>query len=344
MKSAGGKIDDIRDDLCEVLAGNERGQGTRNLARLCRALATVVINRKIADGALNCRHIGLTPQDIAIDCIAELFQRDASGTYVQLKTYFGGLGIENLSGEEILTHLRRLVFSKVNDGLFRIYNEVDPSLGKIIRNIKFVIGTVHNFEELERIGERCICPSFVDRMEQFPTIDRTALEIEMRKTAKGTERIPELMAQLSLFLRRQKEYCRIVPLVDVALAFRSVYAEPVEAAADGSRAENMLLLNDAENLIREACFEVKAVMKTRYDHRGKVAPEHLEWYFQIIEQTLVEKLTSNDGSSKSLFASLNSRIPELTRKDYNTVHKKILEYLFKLSVDRAKQKLAELNR
>ncbi len=43
--------------------------------------------------------------------------------------------------KDLLGPARRLVFSHVNQALCRIYQETDPSLGKLIRNLKLAVKT-----------------------------------------------------------------------------------------------------------------------------------------------------------------------------------------------------------
>ena len=168
-------------------------------------------------------HKCLPHTDIAFDCIADLFQQNEEGRFVQLEAYFSSFDIANESDESLLSHLRRLVFSKANQVIFRIYNETDPSLGKIIRNIKLAIQSLNNFDIVTRFDETCILPSACETLEHLPAIKRNEFENQIRNTAHGTETIPQLLAQLSLYLRQQTEYSRLVPMVSVALVFRSLY-------------------------------------------------------------------------------------------------------------------------
>ena len=73
---------------------------------------------------------------LALDCIADTFQRDENGHFTTLITYFESLNWRQLSDADLTIALRRLIFSKVNEGLFRSYRAEDPNLARIIRNIK----------------------------------------------------------------------------------------------------------------------------------------------------------------------------------------------------------------
>ncbi|MEX0721402.1 MAG: hypothetical protein WD059_12090 [Balneolaceae bacterium] len=72
--------------------------------------------------------------DLALDCIADLFGREGD-CLTEIESYFPKEQLSELKESEVAIKLRRLVFSKVNEGLFRNYRSFDPSLSKIIRNI-----------------------------------------------------------------------------------------------------------------------------------------------------------------------------------------------------------------
>src|SRR6056297_2949162 len=63
-------------------------------------------------------------EDLAWDFIADLFQKNEGGELVVLAEYFKYCDLELLS---------------VEDNIFRFYGERDPSLKKIIRNIKLAV-------------------------------------------------------------------------------------------------------------------------------------------------------------------------------------------------------------
>ena len=60
---------------------------------------------------------------------------------------------EDLDEEEATQQLRILVFSKVNQGLFRLYRENDPILARLIRNIKLAVKADPSFKQLVLLGQ-----------------------------------------------------------------------------------------------------------------------------------------------------------------------------------------------
>lgn len=333
----------IRESLVALLSGKYTESHVSEVVRFSRVIAQTAVNGKISPLSANRGFIGLPVEDIAFDCIADLFQRRDGNDFVQLKTYFGGLSFPHISDEELTIHFRRLIFSKVNDGLFRIYNEVDPTLGRIIRNIRLAVRSLHNFDEIERLGQNCLCPVMVRRLEELPSLDIEALEVGLRTHTSNRMETPNLLSALSLFLREQTDYCRIVPLVSVAVVFRSVYMGAFGDAYVMRTPEDELLITDVRATITEVCNEVKAEFGPRYIFkRKKVSEDLFGTYIQAIEESLVRKFIGDDGHSDSLFEHLRTKFPNMGRRSYAADHKKLVEYLLRIANDRALRKLSRI--
>lgn len=306
---------------------------------LCRKIALVHLRRKIGNGHLSLDFFHTTLDDLALDTIADLFNRDEEGRFIQLQAYFEGLSIEESSEENLLTHTRRLVCSRVNQNLFRLYQEIDPSLGKILRNVKLAVGALQSFVVVERFNEQCIVPGMCETLEHLPKIERTDLEQEMHLRANGTESIPSLLAKLSQYLREQTDRSRIISLMDVAITFRSVYSSKHEGALEEPHQGDHLVENEARVIIESVCRTTKDELQERYVEKQKVETAMYENYFKVIQQTMVSQIIGRNGEGDSLFESLRAFVPDLAREEYNKRHKSKLEYLARLTRKRVTEQL-----
>ncbi len=319
----------LRETIQAAISGSPTREEVNCLIHICHSLAHPFLMRKIATGSL-LRMQGSAIADLAYDCIAELFQTDDGGTCTQLRSYFCGIPLAGCEDEEILPHLRKLVFSKVNQAVFRLYTEYDPALSKILRNIKSAVHSFQNFIPLERFGEPCFVPSTSGSLQQLPPYTPEELEMQFLPRTTGREHIPELLAKLSLHLRQQDTRCRIIPLMTIGMLFRSVYAGRYPAEEIVLPGETMLNSHDALMAIRQACREVEVRMRRKYLGRKKVSGPLLRDYFQVIEEHLEEKIVSGNGSDHHLYESLRSFYPGLTKTNYYLEHRNRLEYILKL--------------
>ena len=178
-------------------------QQLKALVGLCHSMAAVALRRKIAPVMLDTGVHGTNYRDLAYDCIAELFQQGEDGSLLQIRAYFQGIDREAASDQELLTHLRRIVFTKVNHGVVRFYGEADPDLGKILRNIKLSIQVLCNFTVVERFGDTFLLPAFSPPLEDLPPFGREELESELRKDARRDDHVPAMLAHRSRWIRVQ---------------------------------------------------------------------------------------------------------------------------------------------
>jgi hypothetical protein len=268
----------------------------------------------------------LNTSDLAYDCIAELFQRDEDGDLIRMRTYFESIDVEVSTDQELLLHLRRLVFSSVNQGLARIYSNFDPSLGKILRNLKLSIQNLGTFTEIDRLGEQCVVPQLCDPLCHLPVVELDKLQAELSSRLRGIERVPEILSALSRYLQEQSEHSRQVPIMRVALAIRWFYAVKQIPSDLSHPAEEPFAEEDLMAVIQASCADIRRSMPGGYSAKGKVSVETVDGYMEAIRRYLAEKLDGGDPHL-SLFESLRSLIPTLTKVTYNGEHRSRLEYL-----------------
>jgi hypothetical protein len=298
------------------------------VVRVAHSLARAYLARRQNSEYLAQTH-GLDRNQLAYDCIAELFQRDDAGSFVQIRAYFLPIPIDETSPEQLLLHLQRLVFSKAQHALFRMHQEADPALGKILRNIKASLVSLRQFTESERFGSPCIAPALCETLAHLPPPDDGVLEERLGDLIRGDERIPEMLGRLSQYLRDQEEHSRIVPLLTVARLFQSAYARKRLTSASGHAEELNVTEIDCRSIIADSCRRVRARQGARYVRLSKLSDETLDMYLGLIEDSLSRRFVYNDAGESSLFEDLRSRIPDLTASDYHNTHKAKLEYLNK---------------
>ncbi len=248
----------LRTNLCALLNNLHTHRQLNGVIAVCHALASAFLQSKRAGWALTNLH-AFSYSDLAYDCIADLFHRDDEGNYLQWRAYFEGVPLGDLTEEEILAHVRRLVFNKVNHGIFRIFNDLDPSLGKVLRNVKLAIETLNNFVEKDRFGETHIAPSLCETLEHLPTIDNAVLEQVLIEARDNATHVPDILARLSLYLRQQSAHSRLVPMMLVATVIRKLYIPDQQTHAEPGM-DGQFTIAETSETIRSACGKVRNAM------------------------------------------------------------------------------------
>ena len=320
----------------EAAVGNTLTHDQINgLVGLCHSMAAVALRRKIAPAMLDSGVHGTNYRDLAYDCIAELFQQGEDGSLLQIRAYFQGIDRAAASDQELLTHLRRIVFTKVNHGVVRFYGEADPDLGKILRNIRLSVQALRNFSVVERFGDTFLVPALCHSLEDRPAFSREELVSALRSDARPDDHVPAMLAHLSRALRAQHERSRLVSLTSVALAIKSIYFTPERAEPVRGAAEDPFTVPEIMALVQAACREVLGRMAADYVETGKVPRDMFKKYTEVIEKNVALRFTGEDSDGHSLFSGLRSLVPTLSEAEYRSTHRARLEYLARLAYKRS---------
>ena len=313
-------------NLLAVTSGTHTYDQLTEVIRVSQALSIACLHTRRIPAVLKDTH-GLSIPDMGMDCIAELFEQDQHGTLVQLCAYFGGIPLESCSDEEALVHLRRLVFSKTYNGLFRFYNEADSTLGKVLRNIKLAVQSLKNFEEHDICGEPSIVPCACDPLRHLPSADQATLERSLAVSISGRQTIPSMLAQLSCYLRGQRVHSRVVSLIDAAMVFRALYTRPLLLPTVVESGLELTLQSDIEKILQQVYRQAQSGAEKTYVSKGKMSYELMDVYFRVIDAGLRANFIAFDGADFSLFAALCKEMPGLTKQEYRKKHRARLEYL-----------------
>jgi hypothetical protein len=327
----------LRLKLAAIIQRTNTRADLNDVIAICHALAAAFVQCKRTSRAL-VDHQGFTFSDLGYDCIADLFQQDDRGEYIQLKTYFEGLSALQTDAAA-LSHLRRLVFSKVNHRIFRIYNELDPGLGKILRNVKLAVQALHNFTEVERYGELYLVPVCCETLEHLPPPDQDMLLRNLLEDAPHNARVPELLACLSRLLRGQTCNSRFLSLLDASMLIRGWYSSEYREEPVPRHPCEQLTRDDAMRIVRASCRVVFESMRPKYVGRNKISAETFCTCCDVVEESVVDRLVDNDGREDSLFTRLRMRIPSLTDEEYRSHHRSRVEYLARQALSRAVREL-----
>lgn len=300
-----------------------------DLVQRCYHFAHAYLKHRLRSGSLQDGSFGLQADDLAMDCIAELFQRDAAGRFVVLEKYFASMPWRRMSPVDLHIALRRLCFSKVHENLFRSYREEDPNLSKIIRNIKEGIKKDAGLS-LVRYRDATWVVANSTEPDMKPSAPPELLEIYMMEALRPTGNTYEAVSAFRTFAEAHPHYSNAYPLSAFAQVLRGAFAR-LEAHTFELSESPTYGENDVEEAIHSATAEVQTSMVSAYVYRGKMSLELFDTYFRTVKKLLKSTFLSNATPARSQFDALKSFIPELSREAYQDDHRNVLQYLFKLS-------------
>jgi hypothetical protein len=301
-----------------------------------------LIRKKIANGKLNLDSVGLKEPDVVYDCLADLFQRDETGGFPQIRTFFDHQidRFENSSDEDLITSLRGLVFGKVSNNIIRIYSEIDPTLGRILRNLRLAVERSRLFEQITRFGEGHLVPRDGDAHFELPPIPFESLQRDFSRIVLIHDNIPEMVKKLHAVVIGQKRFQRAVPLVSAALLFKQIYLlgwETEEVRRESS--EEAPEVDVVEAIAEKVCGELRDEMRSTYVGKGKRTEEEFERYIRALRGILVNTFSDGEANGAAYFDLLRHEFPGLTKECYRRKHRTVLEYLGKLAKERMREEM-----
>ena len=111
----------------------------KEFIHLCMRISYSYLTYKISRGyAVLDRGNGsvMDLEDIAVDAVADLFERNEHGEYVQLKRYFIPRFNKERDEDELLLLVRKLVTSSCEQHLSALFRQRDPVTANILRRIR----------------------------------------------------------------------------------------------------------------------------------------------------------------------------------------------------------------
>jgi len=315
------------------------------LTRVFQALALRHLERKQLARKGVLQQTGLTLDDLALDCLAEVFRRDRSNKLVELVQFVGDreLDVENASDELLLASLREFVSRKINDCLFRIYQEIDPPTGRILRNLKLAIEKSKNARIVERLGESYVVPISGSLRPNSPLLTYEDIEEKVRGMAAKDTRIPVILGQFMEWLSAQESFHRSVRLSTLAVSIKGAFEQL--GRIDGSEVadpDEGMLSSDVLTVIYHVCQELDTELRPRYTGKGKTDNVTFSSYLQAIGGILKNEFLEDSIEYETYFEHLRKAVPSMTKEDYLQHHRTVFEYIAKLAKERTREQIRRL--
>ena len=332
----------LRNLLLAVTGGEITRSQMMELNSLCQGIALTFIRKRISTGKINSTLLGLKDRDIALDCVAELFSPGPEGRFVEFIDYFDNesVDIRDTSERLLVVHLRRLIFYVCNDNLFRMYGEADPSLSRIIRNLKLGLKRSASLGLATKFDEQLVVPRSCAPDLSLPVMPFKELQGMVDWAFDARAGIPDLLEHLAQALERQPSFRKVVPLTGLACCIREAYSRLNIREADITA--DPMFVADIRTVVRGACEFVSRRVGSKYLVKGKIAQKTLESYISGIRDLLESEFLGRTDGRMCYYDYFTHALPGISREEYTDSHRKIFEYLVKVARKRATQELREL--
>lgn len=322
----------LKQAIALIMAGAAPRHAVEVLVDQSHRFACAYLKHKVAHGRLQPEHFGLSLDDLALDCVAELFRRDDAGRLVHLVDYFTSTAWERKSNETLHITLRRLVFSKVNEELFRRYRNHDPALSRLIRNVKNAVKETAGWS-LVRYGSVLwmVADEAVHREGQ-PTVPPEILEAHLVPHVRASKAMPDIVASFVELIQGHRLYRPAYPVTQFAQVVQQALKRLAHAPDDTHR-EEMFREEEVARAIAQAVRDVRTRMYDTYVGQGKLDADTFELYVRVTHDILQDQFKDSSLPPRSYFDVCHAHRPGLSKATYRQVHRHIVEYLVKQARD-----------
>jgi hypothetical protein len=304
-------------------------RAVHDLVVICHRIALAYLKGKVSSGSLSPARFAMCLEDVALDCIADLFHHNENGELNQIAGYYSQIGYEKLQEEELMSATRRLIFGKVNQDLYRQYAEIDPTLHKIIRIIKNHSSKSHSVKLMSRSGDSWVM--FRDEGSSLPLMPPEILEPALLEAVQQSASLGGVIDAMGKIFRNQNTYVAGYPLVALAQIIRSVYSHLAGRTVEESHSGDSLSPAEIRQAVSLSAARIAAQKSEHYISKQSLPREVFEAYFKAIQDIWNSRYLLDGDPMEPFYNHLKVQLPGLTPEEYRQVHRTRLEYLAMLT-------------
>jgi hypothetical protein len=320
----------LRHSLVEVMDGTGARPVIASVVDTAHGLALAYL--RVAGTAVQglLARAAMNPEDAAYDAIAELFAKDGENHFPVLARWWNALSSSDKGSDAILAPaFRRLVIGAVHQRVFQMYRESDPFLAKIIRNIKLALRHHVTVQLTMDRGEPAIMPLACRSLHSgLPGMPNELLLPGLFDAVTPRSSLKEMLGIIGSILRKQRDYRRVVRVVDAAVLIREVYLS--DALWDTSTGPSEgLSAEEIAAILSESLSAVRESVLANYRHRRVLDQCESDAFALALSEIVQHMFVDAGGRDGSFFDFLKRHLPALTRAEYGAKHRVIMEYLVK---------------
>jgi hypothetical protein len=299
-------------------------------------------------------------EDLAIDCIAELFGTDGNGRFPQLKKYYEQKIAElvEVNDAEVMVLTRRLIIRKTKQELSRIFRERDPEGAKIVRNIKVAIRSSEKLQVYRDMGKEFVFYTNGAQIAEAtwgrelvahlrkdrPPIPEDLLHARFLDIYSPNDSVSTAIRKLLEFVHSLDDFQNCLPMDAIIKLLRSIKFEAFRERLLNEDLEptplDHLESKEIESYIGVVMNDIRQKIQDQYVDTGKLDDSRAETYYKALRDVLYDLIQKKDNSS--YYRNLKFYLPELSQREYRQQERSVFEYLAKVAKREFRKHLKEL--
>lgn len=261
----------------------------------------------------------LTMQELAIDAIAPLFERDETGMFIKLIKPFDEWNPKIETEEQATFFLNRLVAKSTEKYASELLRQSDPFFSKILDSINYLI------EKNNYLKKQIIGTTYIVENENLVKIGAlpdskfiNELPIELFNDNKNA------VSKIFDYIKANTDKTPAIPLNALVMKIKQVTASNfifIDSTSNGNESE-------IDSIVNKALYITFTKMQETYISKGKLELIEAEGIKKAIESIVFDM--RDGGINPGLHKYFLEQFSELKFEDYRDRYQNIFEYLFKV--------------
>lgn len=258
-------------------------------------------------------------EELAIDAIAPLFERDDSGCLVKIKTAFNNWKPPIQTEEQANFFLNRMVAKSTEKYVSELLRDSDPFFSKIFDSINYLIEK-QNYKKKQSLGTIYIVED--ENQKKIGSLPDSNFidELPVKMFSDSNKMIPEIIK----YLKENTNRAVAIPLNALVYKIRKLKVVEMNLL-DTVEASNQ---SEIDSIVVKSMNATLLKMRESYLIKGKI---------NELEASRIQKALQNiafdlrdGGINTGLHKYFVEQFPELTFEDYHNKYQNMFEYLFKV--------------
>jgi hypothetical protein len=327
--------------LQAIDSGNISEHQLSELIKLSRAIIQGHLSFLRSSIMSMCVRQGLTLTDLAYDCIAEAFGRDAGNRFYKLQKFIASIDgtLKTIPDHGLFLAYKGFLRRFTEAQLARLYAQMDPTGSHVHRNFREALRKSRYFV-LER-DHRGLClvlrdSDAFDHLEQFPNDE---LALNLLPAISSHSSIPHVLEVLHGILSDQNTYRRRIPLLEIVWLVKGVFQSEYdpEVSVEHPWSLEGLTEDDLEQVQCDVENALKERILLTYLVKGKVSDEEARGMFNAL-QDIMDEWFAGRASSEPIYVKLGRHL-QLDQTTYELEYRAKMEYLYRLAREEVASRL-----
>lgn len=261
----------------------------------------------------------LTLQELAIDAIAPLFERNEEGEFIRLTKAFIEWEPKIETEDQATFFLNKLVAKSTEKYAAELLRQSDPFFSKILDSLNYVIG------KNKYLKKQIIGTTYIIENENLVKIGAlpdskfiNELPIELFNDNKNA------VSKIFDYIKSNTDKTPAIPLNTLVLKIKQVTVTNfifIDSTSNGNESE-------IDSIVNKALDITLTKMQETYVNKGKLEIAEAKGIKKAIESIVYDM--RDGGINPGLHKYFLEQFSELTFEDYESRYQNIFEYLFKV--------------